>query len=121
MKTLDATYAIMSALLEGGHTSWHSSETPTTSGFSVGDGRLGVKVSVNAEPQTLLEAIQELGRLAALEGFDGVGLWLNPEDGLLYLDPINYVASREDAVNLGRKRGEYAIYDLKTASVVDLT
>lgn len=40
-----------------------------------------------------------------------VGVWTNPENGVVYIDPVDHVDSREYAIKLGRERGELAIWD----------
>lgn len=49
-------------------------------------------------------------RIAKLDGLF-IGGWDDEQDGLVYFDVSELVASREEALALGKERGEKAIYD----------
>ena len=42
-----------------------------------------------------------------------IGTWENPEDGLIYVDPVTILPRKRDALRLARKHEQVAIYDIK--------
>jgi hypothetical protein len=42
---------------------------------------------------------------------DYVGVWTNPESGVMYLDRSVWVADKADAIALGKQQGQLAIWD----------
>jgi hypothetical protein len=48
------------------------------------------------------------------------GVWTCPEDGTRYLDVVEHVTGRENALALGYLKRQKAIYDLRAGGVVNL-
>lgn len=48
-----------------------------------------------------------------------LGGWYNPEDQKVYLDIVDIVADRDEAVRLGSKRNQIAVFDLDTMSEIN--
>lgn len=89
------------------------SEALPTTGFWVG----GVR------PSLVVESASEIDR-GDLGWFIGntesryFGVWTDMEDGKIYFDAVTHVDNREDAVNLGRERGEIAIWDIENGEEI---
>jgi hypothetical protein len=52
---------------------------------------------------------------------DYVGVWTNPESGVMYLDRSIWVSDRYDAMTLGTLHGQLAIWDCENETEVWLT
>ncbi|MGW7514156.1 hypothetical protein ACWGJ2_00990 [Streptomyces sp. NPDC054796] len=48
----------------------------------------------------------------------GLGGWL--ADGVIYVDPVEIIADRQEAISAGRKREQQAIFDLATGTEIML-
>lgn len=42
-----------------------------------------------------------------------MGVWLDPETATVHVDAVTWIADRDAAVALGRRRGELAVYDVE--------
>jgi len=60
-----------------------------------------------------------LHHAATITGY--VGSWIDTDTGTLYLDVVDILPERVAAENLGRERGELAIYCLHRAEEIRLT
>jgi hypothetical protein len=49
-----------------------------------------------------------------------VGTWVNPDDGLIYIDPIAILDDLEDAIALGVENNQIAIFNLDTMEEIRL-
>lgn len=54
------------------------------------------------------------------ERFDGVGGWLNEEDGQYYFDAVKVFTDRKEAVKYGKEQKQIAIYDLNKGKEIKL-
>jgi hypothetical protein len=48
------------------------------------------------------------------------GVWTDPDTGLVYVDLVDHIASRDHAIDTGVARNELAIYDLRAREVITL-
>lgn len=87
-------------------------ELGQTSGYGVGNGPLG-KIVPNDRA-----AVNAAYREVSASGTPQIGTWLNPEDGMVYVDPTQVVDDLQEALALASSRGEKAIYDF--ANQVDI-
>ena len=55
---------------------------------------------------------EHLQLVAATAGYR-FGAWVNPADGVLWLDVVEIVHEADKAVRLGRERGEIAVWDIR--------
>jgi hypothetical protein len=49
-----------------------------------------------------------------------LGAWVNPDDGLVYLDLVQVHTNRDAAIALGRARKQHAIFDTTTGADIPL-
>ena len=52
---------------------------------------------------------------------DYVGVWTNPESGVMYLDRSVWVSDLDNAIALGKAQGQLAIWDCANETEVWLT
>lgn len=108
-----------------------------TDGFFVGkakgwDGKAIESIVINPEDFTLASLRRAVGRLyadhltreeiEASKQIDGgyIGVWQDPETGLVWIDAVNWTADRDEAIQWGVERGELAIYDVAANGSLDL-
>lgn len=60
---------------------------------------------------TLRPRAGQIAAWAAAVGWATFGIWTDPTDGRIYVDPCEHVADRAAALELARERGELAIWD----------
>lgn len=46
------------------------------------------------------------------------GVWVDSEDGKIYFDAVTHMNTRQHAANLGRTRGEIAIWDISAGEEI---
>ncbi len=84
----------------------------------------GVAVAVKgyeyvADVETLIPSlVAYLGTNADVLAGRCLGTWVH--DGKVYLDVAEVVSTREEALTLGRERGEIAVYDLAASEEVEV-
>ena len=99
-----------STLKNGGGTFDAATGKPLTpgTGYAVATGQQGKVVAAKAKD--INEAYVEVSKTGAPH----IGTWLNPEDGMVYVDPTQVVDDLEEAMKLAQARGEKAIFDFST-------
>lgn len=78
------------------------------SGYGVGIGAQG-KVVANTKA-----AIEEAYIEVSKTGTPHIGTWVNPEDGMVYVDPTQVIDDLDSALAIAQARGEKAIFDFST-------
>lgn len=68
----------------------------------------------------IADFIQKTTRLRAEDPTLSIGTWWDKDKGRYDLDLVSAVADREEAIQLGLKHGQDAIYDLKTGETIYL-
>ena len=115
--------ATTSTFRDGGATLW----------FDGIERRTGYVVGNNNDPFERLYHTRDLYcdalRVTLINGFvrhdsgdseyDGIGTWVDG-DGWVYFDNVKHIPKLEDALELARKNGELAIYDIANAYEIDL-
>jgi len=68
-------------------------------------------------PTALLDGV-----MVAIEHAYGslVGTWIDWTTHTIHVDPVQWVADREDAIRLGRQNAQLAIWDVKNAKEITL-
>lgn len=120
MKTLDAARIALATAKNGGFTALFGRELGRTpsAGFIVADGRKGLKIPAQKDPSLQILAIQKLAKTAQKQGFDGVGTWI--DQGIVYVDPINYVDDFDTAERISRERQELAFWSLSEQKAIEV-
>jgi hypothetical protein len=49
-----------------------------------------------------------------------IGTWVNPETGLVHVDPVVRLFNRADALRVARALGQRAIYELATQTAIEV-
>lgn len=107
-----------------GETLHLSDGLPPTVGFAVGregwEMRLGQECVSKALIRSWLDRVQsDNARIVADYDLDwAVGVWY--DKGFVYLDVVNVVEDRDEAIRLGRERSQLAIYDLSAGAEIRL-
>ena len=76
-------------------------------GFFVADGRKGIK----RDHATIASESGVIQMVSAGTDSRLVGVWTDTTTGIVYIDPVDHVADYDSAVELGKDRGELAIWD----------
>lgn len=85
------------------------------SGYSVANGTQGCKFTKVPETAYVVALMEQFKRL----GYDGVGTWV--DKGVLYVDPILWVADGQVALAYGALWNELAIYNHNTGLCITCT
>jgi hypothetical protein len=114
-----ASQLIIGAVTDGGATlPVVPGSTVPTRGYIVGGAAPGLVLALDS-PTVDVDAAAWVTRSlprAALPGHY-LGSWIGP-DGRLYLDVVESVSDRADAVALGRARGEYSVWSLADSAEI---
>lgn len=108
-----ASRLILGAVTDGGATlATVPGATVPSAGYVVGGAAPGVTLALTS-PSVDLDASEWVLRSLPMAARAGhyLGSWIGP-DGRLYLDVVQVLADRADAVALGRARGEYSVWSL---------
>lgn len=46
------------------------------------------------------------------------GVWVDKEDGQIFFDAVDHMQTLEDALNIGRERGELAVWDIENSKEI---
>ena len=63
-------------------------------------------------------AVHQFDTLDDVSTGDYVGVWTNPESGVMYLDRSVWVADLDTAIALGKQQGQLAIWDIANETEV---
>lgn len=77
-------------------------------GYGVATGASGKVVAAKAKD------INEAYVAVSKTGAKHIGTWVNPEDGLVSVDPTQVIDSLDEAMRIAQARGEKAIFDFST-------
>lgn len=69
-------------------------------------------------PSLVFNSVHEFdrGEVAWWVGTHGAryyGVWVDSEDGKVYVDAVQWAVTRQSAVQVGRDRGEIAVWDIR--------
>lgn len=105
-----------------GETLHLSDGLPPTVGFAVGREGWEMRLGQEAVSEVLIREwlIRVITCKTALHPYAdwAVGVWY--DKGFVYLDVVNVVEDRDDAIRLGRDRSQLAIYDLSLGQCIEL-
>lgn len=110
MKATIKTIAAIAAMNTAGFTVNAETLQPITSGYAVAIQETQNSFG-NEGIATVLSAVQQ-GKANAIGG------WYDEQSGLYYYDATMVVYSREEAIKLGIKNKQLAIFDLNTMSEI---
>jgi hypothetical protein len=103
---------------EGGGTVPLSGADRPTRGYAVATTKQGLQTTFPADGVKTKD-VERFMREQGMGKEDNLGLWVNPDDGLLYLDKSKVRDSKFRAVNEGNANKQLAVWDLKRFENVD--
>lgn len=106
-------------IMSNGGTVFADTLAPVSTGFVVG-GRWGaIVIEPEADCRQARESAFEAVRASCAPGLS-VGWWLDTETGRVWVEAVDVVDTRPEALALAQARGELAIFDLSTEMEVRL-
>ena len=107
----------MATIANGGNTINSSMQTPNK----------GYMVAVNtAQPHLIQKAgltryqFKKAVKRLAKNGNNCAGFWLNPADGMWYIEPSQHFTVKREAVKVGKQRKQIAIFNLSNFEEITL-
>lgn len=117
MSAFDITSTLHSYLSEGGVTvDEEGVPSPHKAGYYVG----------GLYPSLVFKSVEEFdrGEVAWWIGTHGAryyGVWVDSEDGKVYVDAVQWCATRQNAIIIGRERNEIAVWDVRKGEEIRVT
>lgn len=111
-----ATKMLVDTLTDGGATYNYQSGNKVEKTFGYWVGGAAAEFSLRAFTANVAEFVTGLGTFPDDTMY--VGTWT--ADGVIYMDSSNWIESLEDATELGKARGEQAIWDIANNVGIDM-
>lgn len=105
-----AIYLALSGAVDGITVNRRGDTFAPTNGFMVGNGPLGFVIDeTDADGGWIIERFNEWFDNADVYNSELFGAWV--DGGQRYLDVVDFIENRNDAISLAKTRGELAIWD----------
>ena len=101
--------ALINELTTNGGCTLHDDGTHARSGYAVG---LGGAQALDRKRYYFGQVLRIVNEARQKDAATAFGAWRDTETGLDYIEPVQIFDMEHLAVNVGRARGELAIYDL---------